>query len=416
MALPNTTVKRGQSGLGTPLPGKDHISGLVVWRDISVGSLSDPLGVSSGNFTKRYESLEELEGDGVKSDTADYKDVHYHVKEFFRLNPQGVLWLGVFDATTPNGGSPAYTEVETLQNAAGGEIRKFGVYASSAGSASTTLTFATAEVDSLQSVLDTLATNHQDATAIACWDYSGQGSGTMDQLSDVSTLSDPRVGVVISQDNANTGANLFSSLGYSITDLGAKLGTWSAAAVNESIAWVDAFPMSDGSELDVPGFGNGDANTVYSASALDTLDNNHFTFLRKFVGLENTYNSNSWTATAQTDDFATLENNVTMDKAVRDVRAFVLPNTSGPLKTNPDGTLEEDTIANYTNDAERALDPMAQAEEIASNAAGELPDGSITIDPTQDVVANSKIEVGIKLIPIGVARSIEVTIGFTTSV
>lgn len=404
--------------MGIPLPGKDHVMGLAVWRDITGGGLADPLSASGGSHIARYESLQELEDAGVDSTTTDYKDVHYHVKEFFRQNPQGVLWLGVFDSTTPNGGSPAYTELETMQTQAGGEIRGFGVYAVSAGSAATSLTFATAELNDIQSVLDTLASNHQPCFAIAAHDHSGISSGDMDTLTDLTGLSSaaPRVGAVISQDGANTGANLFSSLGYSITDLGSKLGIASAAAVNESIAWVGAFNVTDGSELDVPAFANGDKNTVYSPATLDTINDNHYLFLRKFTGLQGTYNSDSWTAAPKTNDFSTIENNRTMDKAVRGIRANVLPNTSGPIRTNTDGTLTRDFLDKIENDALQRPRQMARDEEIASNDEGKLPDGTVVIDPTQDVVSTSEVKLKVELVPVGVARTITTIVGFTTSI
>ena len=41
---------------------------------------------------------------------------------------------------------------------------------------------------------------------------------------------------------------------------------------------------------------------------------------------------------------------------------------------------------------------------------------SVIIDPAQDVIATSKLEITVKIVPIGTADEIEVTIGFATSV
>ena len=77
-------------------------------------------------------------------------------------------------------------------------------------------------------------------------------------LVDLRGLFDENVSVCIGQDGNAKGNELFVSEGVSITDLGAKLGAVSSAAVHESISYVDEFPMvTDGFEFSELAFANG---------------------------------------------------------------------------------------------------------------------------------------------------------------
>lgn len=128
----------------------------------------------------------------------------------------------------------------------------------------------------------------------------------------------------------------------------------------------------------------------------------------KHTGLAGTFNEGAPTCIGVTSDFATINNERTIDKAVRGVRTFMLPNISSPLLVNSDGTLSEDTIAKFSNDGGQALEQMERDQEISAF--------KVLIDPSQDVLATSKIVLTIQIVPVGVADQIEINIGFTVSV
>jgi hypothetical protein len=46
---------------------------------------------------------------------------------------------------------------------------------------------------------------------------------------------------------------------------------------------------------------------------------------------------------------------------------------------------------------------------------GEISKFAVTINPAQDVLTTSKISIAVKIVPVGVAREIEVNIGFAVS-
>jgi hypothetical protein len=109
---------------------------------------------------------------------------------------------------------------------------------------------------------------------------------------------------------------------------------------------------------------------------------------------------------ALTSDYAYLENSETMDKACRGVYSALLPQVSGPAYVDPDtGNLAEPTC--------KSLEALAEVPLAQMERDGELSGYAVSIDPTQPVLSTSKLEVVIKLVPVGVLREITVTIGFT---
>ena len=388
MALNKVIFNVNTAGLGTPPASKDHISGLVFYNN----TLPSGFGVS--DRIKTVFSLAGAEALGIIEGSANHSVEWYHIREFFEKNPSGELWIGIF--TVPVG-APDFLEVKTMQDTALGTIRQVGVYFISAA-------YADAQVTALQAVVTTLKGESKPLQALYGADISA--------ISDLSTLTDqrlltaPNVSVCIGQDGAGRGAALFISEAYSITDLGAKLGAVSAANVNESISYYEKFPMvTDGTEFDVAHFANGDAVALAATALVEAIDDKGYIFLVKEVGFSNTFNSDSYTSVAITNDLATIENNRTIDKATRNLRTLIVPKLGSPLRVNADGTLREDTIKTFKALADTALSTM--------EADGELSAYEVIINANQDVVTSGQLEITVKLVPVGVAREIVINLGFT---
>lgn len=391
MALNDIKFIKGQGGLGRPLAGEDHISGYVqYYADADL-----PTGFSATDRIKQVFSLQEAEQLGIAAGSATTGLTHYHVSEYFRIQPQGNLFIGLFDVTSID-----YTVIETVQNFSDGKIRQIAVYDQ--------IAFATANVQALQASYTVLEADHKPLHVFYAANF--QGTATLSGLPDLTTLASPNVTVVLGEDGAAAGATLATGSTKSITTIGATLGAVSLSAVHENIGWVQKFPMSNGTELDVPALGLA-ATTVLvksqATSALSALRDKGYSFMRKHVGNANTFHMDSFTSTTVTSDFSTIENNRTIDKATRGVRVFVLPSLNSPLTINDDGTLAEETLQNFKAAAESPLEAM----EIS----GEISQFEVLIDPNQNVLSTSKLIITIKVIPKGVARFIEINIGFTVA-
>jgi len=362
--------------------------------------------------------------------------MHYDISEFFRMQPKGILYVGIYAAGTYDA-----TQITTIQNYANGEIRQIGVRLQA-------VSFATSQITTTQSITTALRTAKKPLSVVL---HPNMASVTLSSISDISLLTSSDVSVVIGED-ANYNQALYSNTknyikgdkvrwsggcyqciqdslgnapyetayfakltediksisGFSISTLGNTLGSISLSKVNECIAWVNKFNLASGITLDDISFCEGTLWNTASDSLKDELNDKHFIFLRKFQGVSGTYYNDSFTAISITNDFATIENNRTLDKAERLVYTSIIGRLNSPLYVNSDGTLTADTVDLFRSDCERQLDVM--------QADGEISQYSVEIDPTQDVITTGKLVITIKNIPVGVARNIIINSGFTTQI
>lgn len=343
----------------------------------------------------------------------------YHVTEFFRMNPNGTLYVAVASSINITA-----DHIQMVQNYADGKIRQVGI-----------LTQTLANIADYQTVATTLERNHKPLSIVVAprgravtvtayvpsmvpegemYDCTNTISVTAVSDMSVETLKDAtntnvangraNVSVLIGADLDGTlGAKLGSYRGYGC--IGTCLGAISKAAVNECIAWVQKFPLG----LARPGLISGEAiNTVSEANQND-LNANHLIFARLHVGIADCYFNDSWTLDLDTSDYCYIERVRTIDKACRGVRANLLPYLNAPLRVDAEtGKLDEPTLAFLQTTAGAALKEMEKADELSGYM--------VEIDPDQNVIATSTLNVVIKQVPTGVMRNVAIKIGFTTSI
>jgi hypothetical protein len=386
MGLSQVTFNVGRDGLGRRTPNEDKVSGIIFFND------TPPSGWSSTNVQLVY-TLDEAEQKGLTEAAVGHEDEWYHVSEYFRLNPEGELYIGYFDVPA---GAYDYTELETLQIAASGRIRQVGIYSKQ--------TFASANVTTLQGVIDDVDDTGGRLVAILCEDMSGVADWSA--VDDLRALSAPKVSVVAGQDGGAAGLALYTSKGNSITALGAALGALSRASVEESIGWVSQFNVSDGTELEIPALANGDLVSATSSAILGALKDKGYLVLRKYTPqITGTYFERQPAAVASTDDFAWIEYSRVMDKAIRFAETALTPELNRPLVLDSDGKLTKDTVGYFEDLVQAKLDEMGAEDEISAS--------EVDVDPDQDVLGTSTLVLTIRIVPVGIAEFITVNIGFT---
>jgi hypothetical protein len=319
---------------------------------------------------------------------------HYHISEYFRIQPKGELYIGMYGVPS----TYDFSDVQTVQNYATGKIRQFAVFCDGT-------TYTSAKVQAAQTIAATLETAHMPCSILVTFDYS---AATLSALADLSGLNSPKVSVVIGQDGFATGYRIYKATGRSITNLGNVLGAVSFAKVSEDIAWLGKFNLAAGEELDVPAFANGVQVSASSTSLLTSLDTNRYIFLLKQVGYSGTYVNDSHTCVLESSDYAYIENNRTIDKAIRLLRVAYLPSLNGPLVLNSDGTLTDVDVAKFEGVGETALDPMVRDQELSDKA--------VTVNTTQNIQSTNQLAVSVDLIGIGVARNIDIKIQYVQSI
>ena len=322
--------------------------------------------------------------------------LYYHISEYFRIQAKGELYVGLYEEEAS---TYTFAALTLMQNYASGAIKQMAVFEKN-------VVFAAAQCAALQAIATANEAVYKPMQIMLNAEISATGS--VATLADLSTQTAPNVSVCIAQDGANAGDYIYKATGKSVGSIGAMLGAVSFAVVSESIAWVGKFNMALGAELDTIAFSNGQLYTALADSQFESLNNYSYTFLRKLTGIAGSYWSDSKTTVTPTSDYSTIENNRVYQKITRVVRANMLPALSSPLKVNADGTLTNATIGYFET---LANNPLVQME-----ADNELSAHKIIINPAQDVLATSTLELTLQNVPLGVARIIKVNVGFVKSV
>lgn len=319
---------------------------------------------------------------------------YYHISEFFRINPTGELYLGMYAVPT----TYDFTDLLLVQNFANGEIRQFAVYTDGT-------TYTSGKVQAAQTVAAQMETEHKPCSILLTFNYA---AATLSALADLATLNSNKVSVVIGQDGFAQGYTLYKTVGKSITTLGAVLGLVSASKVSDSISWIARYNISNGVENDTAAFANGVNFNDQSTALITALNTSRYIFSIKQIGYAGTWVNDSHTCITFSSDYAFIENNRTIDKAERNVRAAYLPYLASPIVLQSDGTMSPETIANLEGVGETSLDQMVRDAELSFK--------QVTIATNQPVLQTSTITVAVDLGPVGVARNIVVPIKYVTSI
>ena len=112
-----------------------------------------------------------------------------------------------------------------------------------------------------------------------------------------------------------------------------------------------------------------------------------------------------------TDDYAHITARRTIDKAYRIAYAALLDLMLDELPVNEDGTLQHGIIMAWQQMMENAVNRAMTAQgELSADAEG--AGCKAYIDPKQNVLATSKVELTLKVRPFGYARYVDVKLGF----
>lgn len=327
---------------------------------------------------------------------SDMDQIHYHISEAFRILPQIVLYIGLF---TPPSGTFDFADVASLLNYVPGDPRQVGFY--------TTTAYTTAKITALHNQLQTLAAADKPASGVLTMDLTGI---TLSSIADLSALADFRVTDDLGQDFGGVGYTLYKALGKTIGTVGAMIGAIAFAKVSECIGWVQKFNLSDGTELETVGFGNGvlwTDPTIQDGNLLDVLYEQQHQYLIKSINSTGTWFVGSNTAAPLTNNFCYIENIRTADKIVRGLDTYMWPSVNGPLSLKASGTLTEIQIAELERLANIPLDQMISAGEISAYED--------EVDPTDIISITSTVDVNINVVLVGVARNIVFNINETSA-
>jgi len=441
MRLPNTYFTKTQGGLGKALPSKDPISGLIffndnipaLWSSNSSGDTNwvtatpyiigdivyeattklfyialtnHTSGVfatdltngdwelSNGQNIKLVRRMLDVENLGILKNSINFSLEYYEISEFFRLNSNGYLYISI----NPVPLTYTFSEVYALQNEVNGDIRQIGVFNNG-------IAFNITEVTALQAIANQLADEYMPVQLLYTADFTSFTDITL--LPTLRTLNAPKVTVILGMDGSGDGFSLYTTTSKSVCDLGAALGALSLVLVNESIASPELIDFAS-AELDLPLMGNGVRVKDITKTDLEGIYDKGYLFYKKFKGQIGTYAVDTLTCTDELSDYFDIQLNRTIDKAIRNVRDVLVRKLHSKILLASDGTISPLTISLFNDIVSTPLDTMKADTEITNY--------SIFIDPNQNVLQDSTVNIDIKILPYATARWIDITIGYTATI
>ena len=395
--MQNLTINRTNGNIVRSLSGEDHISGLVFYSATLPTADEGEKGFSTTERIQAISSIERAEKLGITAKAASWemRVLHYLLESTYNMNPGISLYVGIFK---PASGANAFSEIKQIQNYSGGKVRQVGVWNGAVELSDTV-------VNALQSVRTTLEAQNKPLIIL----YAPKVTDVTSLPTDLAKIGRNGVSVIIGQEGAGVAAELYADAGNttkaSVSALGDLLGAVSRAKVHESIAWVEAFPTN----ISVPAFGDGKKYRDLDEAVIETLDSSRYIFLRTYDGLAGSFFNDNHNLDVPTSDYAYINDVRTMDKAVRGVRANVLPKLGRPMKVDAEtGKIERTTVEHLITTGNKPLEDMEKA--------GELSGYKFDIDPDQNILATSRVRGVIKNVAVGVMRNLDLEIGYAQSV
>ena len=385
-------IERQNGNVPKSVAGEDHVSGFIAYlaeKDIPDGFKTE--------HVQAVSTIDTAEALGIRDDADSWgvKVLHYQLSEIFRVHPSISLYVGIFTKPT----SYKFTEIKTVQNFASGRIRQIAIWCGDKG-------FSADDVTAIQGVADALDEENAPLSVL----YAPKVSAVRNLPADVAGANQCRVSVVIAQAGSGTGAELYAAEANaeaksSVSAIGVVLGLLSSAAVHQSISWVKNFPTG----VNVPAFGDGTLYRDLDKGLVEQLDGGRYLFFVTHVGQAGSYVNDSHTMDSATSDYAMIESVRAMDKAVRGIRTYLIPELGGNIYMDADtGKMQAYSVSHLETTANKALEDMEKA--------GELSGYKVEIDPEQDILSTSEVEIVIRQVAVGVMRRIKVKIGFAKKV
>lgn len=395
-------IDRQNGNVPKSLPGEDHITGLVIY--MAAGD------IPAGFKTERVQALSTIDA-AEAAGIVDYttaadgtqtaapwavRVLHYHLSEIYRINPAVSLYVGIFEK--PQGDNMTFAEIKTVQNFADGRIRQIGVWCGDRVPSGDDLT-------AIQGQAATLEAQGAELSVV----YAPKVANVKQISTSLAGGGKCRVSVVIGQAGSGTGAELYKNKANaakaSVSGLGVVLGLISKAKVHQCIAWVKEFPTG----ISLPAFGDGTLLRDMDKALVEQLDTARYLFFVTQQGQSGSYMNDSHNMDSAISDYAAIESVRTMDKAVRGIRTYLIPELGGNVYVDPTtGKLASYTVKHLETVAGHALEDMERA--------GELSGYAVEIDPEQDVASSGTVEIVIKNVASPVMRHVKVKIGFAKSV
>ena len=397
MALPRVKISFENGALGGVAPSEDGVCGLVAYAT----AVSTTFALNTPYLITKLAGLEAL---GVTSEATGVNAALYKtVKEFYSEAPDGTkLWvMGVAASTTiANLTDKANNIISPLLRAARGSINILMLKLASAAeptmSGSIDGAVLTA-VTNLQALAEDWTENCY--APFMCLVEALSYNGVAASLPDLTARSDNRVGVVL-------GDSVSGSAGAAV---GLVAGRLAAEPVQRSLARVRSGAIK--------------AEAMYIGTNLaeigdpDVANDLGYIVPRTFVGKSGYYWSDDHLATEASDDYCAIPRRRVIDKAYRIAYKTLVNEIAENVPVNTEGKLAAFHCKGVETSVESAIVNSMTSEGNLGNDPDNASDLGVQcyIDPDQNILATSRLEVNLKVKPHGYSKYIDVKLGFKTA-
>lgn len=404
--LPNVKIDFANGAIGASEPMDDGVTGLVCTAVAVTQTVNDKTeNVFALNTPYLITKLDELVSKGITSGEEDANATLYKaVKEFYDEAPDGSkLWImGVADTVTiADIVDKTKDNAKKLLVAANGTIRTLAVKIKDKSAYTPTVT------TGIDGTVRTAITNAQ---ALAEWatetlfapvvvllegrHYTGNAETLVSNP--VNTGNNNRVGVVI-------GDTVADSKGAAV---GLLAGRIASIPVQRSVARVRT--------------GSIVATTMYIGGVAaelgnpETINDCGFICPRTFVGKAGYYWSDDKLAAEASDDYSLIPRRRVADKAYRITYTTLINEVAEEISVTDDGKISAPVVKAIQTAVESAIVNNMTSRGNLGNDPSDPNDMGVEcyINPDQNIVATSRLDVQVRIKPHGYSKYINVSLGF----
>lgn len=402
MGRQGVTINRLEGGLGRRNPNTDGHMLLVIQGAVATSKVAL-------KEVKKLLSAESAEALGIHPGYDDVNSVlaHYHISEFFRISPDGTLYIVLDDGTLTD------AELSTILKAEA-SIRGVGIVRNS----NTMPVDFGAVVAQYQDVVNTLETESRRIDAVFLEGVEADVSKDIASYPDLRALNARAISVVIGQDKAIRDLKP-AYAGHAA--IGAALGAFSVRGVHENLGSINIEnkPNAYKGQRDYPltsplhdrfvaaTLQNGRAYSDLTNAEIRELDEKGYIAIGNYNGYAGFFFTDSHTTTESASDYSRIENNRVWNKAARVLRNALLPLVkSNVLRNASTGVIAPVAVKELEGVGNAALEQMT--------AAGEISNAQTYIDPNQTLANDTALKVRAEVVFNGILHSIEIDLGLTS--
>lgn len=395
-------INRSQGGLGRSSANTDAVMALVIPADYSTTELTE-------NKAYEFYQIEDAEVNGLNEsfDANTETLVYYHLQEFFRLAPEGMLYFipvesGMSLADMPEIINPILRGLP--------EVKIVGIAGTSEK---------ISEMPNLvnviqEGVVNTMFAEHRYIDALL---IEGNGANetfaTVGEFPNLREQNGPQVSVIIGQDPSIAESdNAYA--GYAA--VGSALGMLAVRKVNENLGSVNIqnkpatkrsqenYPLTSTTRWATAALSTGKGINELSYTDYQTLADKGYILAGAYNGYAGIYFNGSATCVDLSSDYAYIENNRVWNKAARIIRQTLLAEVKGLVKKDAStGFIKSTTISRWTGLLNAGVEQMMIDDEISGF--------EVYINPKQYLNNDEPLKVKVRIVKDDIVHEFDVDLG-----